>query len=135
LVIEHIRAGRLRVLAVTTPTRFESLPDIPTVSEFVPDYAASQWFAIGLRKNTPTEIKRSRCAILFVEAREASALKRRDLISHLTITFFQTVAHSSYRSTFRTKTASEQSNPNSEKSARNLCEVMKRNAGFMAKSL
>jgi len=56
LVIEHIRAGRLRVLAVTTPTRFESLPDIPTVSEFVPDYAASQWFAIGLRKNTPTEI-------------------------------------------------------------------------------
>jgi tripartite-type tricarboxylate transporter receptor subunit TctC len=56
LVIEHIRAGRLRVLAVTTPTRFESLPDIPTVSEFVPDYAASQWLAIGLRKNTPTEI-------------------------------------------------------------------------------
>jgi tripartite-type tricarboxylate transporter receptor subunit TctC len=56
LVIEHIRAGRLRVLAVTTPIRFESLPDIPTVSEFVPDYAASQWFAIGLRKNTPMEI-------------------------------------------------------------------------------
>jgi tripartite-type tricarboxylate transporter receptor subunit TctC len=44
------------VLAVTTPTRFESLPDIPTVGEFVPDYAASQWFAIGLRKNTPAEI-------------------------------------------------------------------------------
>jgi tripartite-type tricarboxylate transporter receptor subunit TctC len=56
LVIEHIRAGRLRVLAVTTPTRFESLPDIPTVGEFVPGYAASQWFAIGLRKNTPVEI-------------------------------------------------------------------------------
>jgi tripartite-type tricarboxylate transporter receptor subunit TctC len=56
LVIEHIRAGRLRALAVTTPTRFESLPDIPTVGEFVPDYAASQWFAIGLRKNTPAEI-------------------------------------------------------------------------------
>jgi tripartite-type tricarboxylate transporter receptor subunit TctC len=55
LVIEHIRAGRLRVLAVTTPTRFESLPDIPTVGEFVPNYAASQ-FAIGLRKNTPAEI-------------------------------------------------------------------------------
>jgi tripartite-type tricarboxylate transporter receptor subunit TctC len=56
LVIEHIRAGRLRALAVTTPTRFDSLPDIPTVGEFVPDYAASQWFAIGLRKNTPAEI-------------------------------------------------------------------------------
>jgi len=56
LLIEHIRAGRLRVLAVTTPTRFESLPDIPTVGEFVPGYVASQWFAIGLRKNTPAEI-------------------------------------------------------------------------------
>ena len=56
LVIEHIQAGKLRVLAVTTPTRFESLPDIPTVGEFVPGYAANQWFAIGLRKNTPAEI-------------------------------------------------------------------------------
>jgi tripartite-type tricarboxylate transporter receptor subunit TctC len=56
LGIEHIRAGRLRVLAVTTSTRFESLPDIPTVGEFVPGYDASQWFAIGLRKNTRAEI-------------------------------------------------------------------------------
>jgi tripartite-type tricarboxylate transporter receptor subunit TctC len=47
LVIEHIRAGKLRALAVTTPTR---------VGEFVPGYVASQWFAIGLRKNTPAEI-------------------------------------------------------------------------------
>ena len=54
--IEHIRAGRLRVLAVTTSTRFESLPDIPTVGEFVPGYVASQWFAMGLRKNTRAEI-------------------------------------------------------------------------------
>ena len=54
--IEHIRTGRLRVLAVTTSTRFESLPDIPTVGEFVPGYVASQWFAIGLRKNTRAEI-------------------------------------------------------------------------------
>jgi tripartite-type tricarboxylate transporter receptor subunit TctC len=56
LVIEHIRAGKLRVLAVTTPTRFESLPDIPRVGEFVPDYVASQWFAMGLRRNTFAEI-------------------------------------------------------------------------------
>src|SRR5689334_1330717 len=56
LVIEHIRAGKLRVLAVTTPTRFASLPDIPTVGEFVPEYVTSQWFAMGLRKNTPAEI-------------------------------------------------------------------------------
>jgi tripartite-type tricarboxylate transporter receptor subunit TctC len=56
LVIEHIRADKLRALAVTTPARFESLPDIPTVGEFVPEYVASQWFAMGLRKNTPAEI-------------------------------------------------------------------------------
>jgi tripartite-type tricarboxylate transporter receptor subunit TctC len=56
LVVEHIRAGRLRALAVTTPTRFAALPDIPTVGEFVPGYAASQWFAMGLRKNTALEI-------------------------------------------------------------------------------
>ena len=54
--IEHIRAGRLRALAVTTSTRFETLPDIPAVSEFVPGYEASQWFAGGLRKTTDPEI-------------------------------------------------------------------------------
>jgi tripartite-type tricarboxylate transporter receptor subunit TctC len=54
--IEHIRAGRLRVLAVTTSTRFEQLPDAPTVAEFVPGYEASQWFAVGLRSSTPAEI-------------------------------------------------------------------------------
>jgi tripartite-type tricarboxylate transporter receptor subunit TctC len=56
LVVEHIRAGKLRALAVTTPARFALLPDVPTVGEFVPGYAASQWFAMGLRKNTPAEI-------------------------------------------------------------------------------
>ena len=54
--IEHIRAGKLRALAVTTSTRFEGLPDIPTVSDFVPGYEASQWFGAGLHKNTPTAI-------------------------------------------------------------------------------
>ena len=53
---EHIRAGSLRPLAVTTSTRFEGLPDIPTVSDFVPGYEASQWFGAGLHKNTSTEI-------------------------------------------------------------------------------
>jgi tripartite-type tricarboxylate transporter receptor subunit TctC len=56
VLIEHIRAGTLRLLAVTTHERFRLLPDIPTVSEFVPDFEASQWFALGLRKNTPGEI-------------------------------------------------------------------------------
>jgi tripartite-type tricarboxylate transporter receptor subunit TctC len=54
--IEHIRSGRLRALAVTTSTRFETLPDIPTVGDFVAGYEASQWFAGGLRKNTAAEI-------------------------------------------------------------------------------
>jgi tripartite-type tricarboxylate transporter receptor subunit TctC len=54
--IDHIRGGRLRALAVTTSTRFDALPDVPTVSEFVPGYEASQWFAGGLRKTTAAEI-------------------------------------------------------------------------------
>jgi tripartite-type tricarboxylate transporter receptor subunit TctC len=54
--IEHIRAGKLRMLAVTTATRFTTLPDVPTVGEFVPGFEASQWFAVGLRKSTQAEI-------------------------------------------------------------------------------
>jgi tripartite-type tricarboxylate transporter receptor subunit TctC len=54
--IEHIRAGKLRALAVTTSTRFEGLADIPSVSEFVPSYEASQWFGAGLQKRTSPEI-------------------------------------------------------------------------------
>jgi tripartite-type tricarboxylate transporter receptor subunit TctC len=54
--IEYIRAGRLRALAVTTATRSEALPDIPTVGEFLPGYEASGWQGIGAPKGTPTEI-------------------------------------------------------------------------------
>ena len=54
--IEYVRAGRLRALAVTTATRSEALPDIPTVGEFVPGYEASAWQGIGAPKNTPAEI-------------------------------------------------------------------------------
>jgi tripartite-type tricarboxylate transporter receptor subunit TctC len=54
-VIEHIHAGRLRPLAVTSTSRVEALPDIPTVSDLVPGYEAVQWYAIGLRKNAPIE--------------------------------------------------------------------------------
>jgi tripartite-type tricarboxylate transporter receptor subunit TctC len=43
-------------LAVTTATRSEALPDVPTLSEFVPNYEASGWHGIGVPKNTPTEI-------------------------------------------------------------------------------
>ena len=54
--IEHIRAGRLRALAVTTVTRSEMLPDLPAVGEFVPGFEVSQWYGVGVPKNTPAEI-------------------------------------------------------------------------------
>jgi tripartite-type tricarboxylate transporter receptor subunit TctC len=54
--IEHIRAGKLRALAVTTTTRSDALPDIPTVDSFVPGYEASAYFGIGAPKDTPPEI-------------------------------------------------------------------------------
>jgi tripartite-type tricarboxylate transporter receptor subunit TctC len=54
--IGYIKAGKLRALAVTTAARSEVLPDIPTVSEFVPDYEASAWVGIGAPRNTPVEI-------------------------------------------------------------------------------
>src|SRR5207244_1375427 len=45
--IEYIRTGKLRALAVTTATRSQVLPDVPTVSELVPGYEASSWYGIG----------------------------------------------------------------------------------------
>ena len=55
--IEYIKAGRLRAsLALTTATRSEALPDIPTVAEFVPGYEASYWAGIGAPKATPAKI-------------------------------------------------------------------------------
>jgi tripartite-type tricarboxylate transporter receptor subunit TctC len=54
--IEYIRADKLRALAVTTTTRAEILPDVPTVGEVVPGYEASSWFGICAPKNTPAEI-------------------------------------------------------------------------------
>jgi tripartite-type tricarboxylate transporter receptor subunit TctC len=54
--IGHIRAGRLRALAVTTATRSDVLPDVPTVGEFVPGYEASAWTGLGAPKGTPAEI-------------------------------------------------------------------------------
>jgi tripartite-type tricarboxylate transporter receptor subunit TctC len=52
--IEYIRAGSIRALGVTTSTT--ALPDIPTLSEFVPGYEASVWYGLGAPKNTPAEI-------------------------------------------------------------------------------
>jgi tripartite-type tricarboxylate transporter receptor subunit TctC len=54
--IEYIRAGKLRALAVTSATRQEALPDIPTMADFLPGYEASGWFGLLAPKNTPAEI-------------------------------------------------------------------------------
>jgi tripartite-type tricarboxylate transporter receptor subunit TctC len=54
--IEHVKAGKLRALAVTTATRSALLPDSPTVGEYVPGYEASNWFGIALPRNTPAGI-------------------------------------------------------------------------------
>jgi len=53
---EHIRAGKLRALAVTTATRSDVLPEVPTMAEFVPGYEASNWNGICAPKNTSAEI-------------------------------------------------------------------------------
>ena len=54
--LEHIRQGRLRALAVTTLTRAEALPDLPTVADFVPGYEAISWYGIVAPKNTPSDV-------------------------------------------------------------------------------
>ena len=54
--IEHIRAGKLRALAVTSATRSEVVPDIPTVGDFVPGYEATGWQGVGAPRDTPAEI-------------------------------------------------------------------------------
>jgi tripartite-type tricarboxylate transporter receptor subunit TctC len=54
--IEHVKAGKLRVLAVTTKTRLDVLPDVPTVADFVPGYEASGFAGMGAPTNTPADI-------------------------------------------------------------------------------
>ena len=54
--IEHVRAGRLRPLAVTTAIRSEALPDVPPVGDFVSGYESSTWYGVGAPRNTPPEI-------------------------------------------------------------------------------
>jgi tripartite-type tricarboxylate transporter receptor subunit TctC len=56
LTIEQIRADKLRPLAVTTATRWETLPDLPTVGEFLPGFEASAWGGLGAPRNTPAKI-------------------------------------------------------------------------------
>jgi tripartite-type tricarboxylate transporter receptor subunit TctC len=54
--IEHIKAGKLRPLAVTTASRLDVLPDVPTVADFLPGYEGTGWLGVGAPRNTPAEI-------------------------------------------------------------------------------
>jgi tripartite-type tricarboxylate transporter receptor subunit TctC len=54
--MEYIKLAKLRALAVTTPTRTEFLPDVPTVGDFLPSFAATTWLGIGAPKDTPADI-------------------------------------------------------------------------------
>jgi tripartite-type tricarboxylate transporter receptor subunit TctC len=54
--IEHIKSGKLRAIAITTTTRLDLIPDIPTLGEFLPGFEASVWFGIGAPRNTPPDI-------------------------------------------------------------------------------
>jgi tripartite-type tricarboxylate transporter receptor subunit TctC len=55
-VIEFVRDGRLRAIAVTTESRSDALPDVPAIGEFVPGYVASGWYGIVAPTGTPAEI-------------------------------------------------------------------------------
>ena len=54
--IEHIRAGKLRALAVASAKRWQALPDLPTVGDFLPGFEAGAVFGIAAPKNTPNEV-------------------------------------------------------------------------------
>jgi tripartite-type tricarboxylate transporter receptor subunit TctC len=54
--LPQVRAGRLRALAVTTPERFDVLPDVPAMAEFLPGYEAFGWIGFGAPTKTPSEI-------------------------------------------------------------------------------
>src|SRR5262249_35703238 len=56
--IEYVRAGNLRALGVSTVSRSQALPDVPTIAESVPGYESSSWYGVAAPSNTPSEIVR-----------------------------------------------------------------------------
>jgi tripartite-type tricarboxylate transporter receptor subunit TctC len=54
--IQYVRTGKLRALAVSSASRSDAMPDIPTVGDFLPGYEATGWFGIGVPRSTPAEI-------------------------------------------------------------------------------
>jgi tripartite-type tricarboxylate transporter receptor subunit TctC len=54
--LPHIKAGKLRPLAVTTATRLEVLPEVPVMADYLPGYEASAWVGFGVPRNTPAPV-------------------------------------------------------------------------------
>ena len=54
--LEYVRTGKLRALGVTSATRWQTLPEVPTIGEFVPDYEVNLWNGVGAPRDTPAEI-------------------------------------------------------------------------------
>jgi tripartite-type tricarboxylate transporter receptor subunit TctC len=54
--VEYVKSSKVHALAVTSATRWEGLPELPCVNEFVPDFEASSWYGVGAPKNTPSDI-------------------------------------------------------------------------------
>jgi tripartite-type tricarboxylate transporter receptor subunit TctC len=81
--IEHIRAGRLRALGVTTAKRLDIVPDIPTVAEFLPGYEVSDWTGIGVPRNTPAEIIDRLGAELEAALRDKNLMSRAEFVSYI----------------------------------------------------
>jgi tripartite-type tricarboxylate transporter receptor subunit TctC len=54
--LPHIRAGKLRALAVTSTTRSELMPDVPVLADYLPGYEASAWYGFGVPRGTPAEV-------------------------------------------------------------------------------
>ncbi|MGB8094186.1 MAG: tripartite tricarboxylate transporter substrate-binding protein, partial [Pseudolabrys sp.] len=54
--VEFIRTGKVKGLGVTTRTRSDVLPEVPSISEFVPGYDVVSWYGVGAPKGTPVEI-------------------------------------------------------------------------------
>ena len=54
--VDYIKSGKLLALAVTSPKRLDALPEVPSVSEFVPGFEFFSWFGVGAPRNTPKEV-------------------------------------------------------------------------------
>jgi tripartite-type tricarboxylate transporter receptor subunit TctC len=84
--IEHIKAGRLRALGVTSPQRTDALPEVPALSEAVPGYEATSWQGIGAPKDTPPEIVETLSRAINTAISDATVKARIEALGYSTFT-------------------------------------------------